>query len=134
MRGGLDRPLQKAKKSHSSLPTSAIATSPSADVKTSASGNELSETDNAVPKREKPNSSLDSTPSAPKRSQYGIWIGNLPFTATKDNVRDFLQKEGGIEAQDVIRLNLPTTPANGKEGRAGSVAQNKEAARGAAQV
>ena len=44
---------------------------------------------------------------ASKRADYGIWIGNLPYNATKDSLRQFLLKEGGIDEQDVTRVHLP---------------------------
>ena len=44
-----------------------------------------------------------------KRSQYGVWIGNLPWTATKAHVRDFLVKPGAIPSEEITRIHLPTT-------------------------
>ncbi|CAK3734291.1 RNA-binding rnp24 [Lecanosticta acicola] len=43
-----------------------------------------------------------------KRSAYGIWIGNLPFHATKASVREFLRDEGGIDETSVTRVHMPT--------------------------
>jgi len=45
---------------------------------------------------------------AQKRSEYGIWIGNLPFTATKETLRQFLADQGGIDAESITRLHMPT--------------------------
>jgi len=51
----------------------------------------------------------DASTSAPTgtRADYGIWIGNLPFSATKDSLKQFLKEEGGIEAREVMRLHMP---------------------------
>ena len=46
--------------------------------------------------------------AAPKRSEYGIWIGNLPWTATKADLRNFLTKDTDITDEAIVRLNLPT--------------------------
>ncbi|KAK3678824.1 Nucleolar protein 13 [Recurvomyces mirabilis] len=55
----------------------------------------------------------DETPAPPPannatgRSDFGIWIGNLPFTTTKDSLRDFFKTEGKIAGEDVVRLHMP---------------------------
>ena len=59
----------------------------------------------------------------PKRSEHGIWIGNLPFTATRETLREFFSTEGGIEGRDVVRLHMPAPVEKGVAG--GSKAQNK---------
>lgn len=48
----------------------------------------------------------------PKRSEYGIWIGNLPWTATKADLRSFLTKDTDITDDMIIRLHLPA-PSHG---------------------
>ncbi|KAF2169284.1 hypothetical protein M409DRAFT_65001 [Zasmidium cellare ATCC 36951] len=63
---------------------------------------------------EKKPAPADATEPA-KRSDYGIWIGNLPFNATKDTLRQFLLREGGIDEGEVTRVHMPT----------GARAQNK---------
>ena len=51
--------------------------------------------------------------SAPsKRSEYGIWIGNLPWTTTKNDLRSFLTKDTDIPDSMITRLHLPT-PSQG---------------------
>lgn len=49
---------------------------------------------------------------APTRSDFGIWIGNLPWTATKETLRTFLLDQGGIDSADIFRLHLPAPPEN----------------------
>lgn len=45
--------------------------------------------------------------AAPKSSKYGIWIGNLPWTATKADLRNFLTKDTEISDDMITRLHLP---------------------------
>lgn len=42
-----------------------------------------------------------------KRSEHGIWIGNLRFSVTRDSLRNFLKDEGGISGEEIVRLHLP---------------------------
>lgn len=43
----------------------------------------------------------------PSRSEYGIWIGNLPWTATKLNLRSFLTIDTDISDDSITRLHMP---------------------------
>lgn len=42
-----------------------------------------------------------------KRSEHGIWIGNLAFSVTRDSLKEFLGREGQIDEEDVLRIHLP---------------------------
>ncbi|KAK7509259.1 uncharacterized protein IWZ02DRAFT_387169 [Phyllosticta citriasiana] len=42
-----------------------------------------------------------------EKSEHGIWIGNLPWSATKDSLREFLVKHAGIEDSQITRVNMP---------------------------
>ena len=42
------------------------------------------------------------------RSDHGIWIGNLPFTATKAELRKFLCSNSSITEEHITRINLPS--------------------------
>lgn len=44
---------------------------------------------------------------AGKRSDYGVWIGNLSFKTSKDSLRRFLLDRGGIDETSITRTNLP---------------------------
>ncbi|KAJ9623022.1 uncharacterized protein PV06_04762 [Exophiala oligosperma] len=59
-----------------------------------------------------------SSQDPPKRSPYGIWIGNLTFTTTKDDLIRFLtEKSKGLVHQDhITRVHLPQGPP--KHGKA----------------
>jgi len=43
----------------------------------------------------------------PTRSEYGIWIGNLPWTATKPELRMFLTKDTDITEEMITRIHMP---------------------------
>ena len=45
--------------------------------------------------------------ASPKRSECGIWIGNLPWTTTKADLRSFLTKDTKISDDVITRLHLP---------------------------
>lgn len=61
-----------------------------------------------------------------KRSEYGVWIGNLPFTMTRLDLFKWLidQSGGAIQEANITRVNLPTSklpprpPPPGYEGAA----------------
>lgn len=60
-------------------------------------------------------SSSTSTTSAPttgsqpvKRSNFGVWIGNLSFETTRDELTNFFTSKMSIEKSDIARVNLPT--------------------------
>ena len=57
-----------------------------------------------------------------KRSPFGIWIGNLPFFVTAQELRNFLtgDSENMIDSSDITRIHLPAGPP-----RNGSKHQNK---------
>ena len=42
-----------------------------------------------------------------KRSEYGVWIGNLPWTATKLDLRSFLTKDTSIIESMITRIHMP---------------------------
>ncbi|KAL9131357.1 MAG: hypothetical protein Q9217_000684 [Psora testacea] len=42
-----------------------------------------------------------------KRSRFGIWIGNLPWTATKADLRNFLTQNTEISDSAITRLHMP---------------------------
>jgi hypothetical protein len=42
-----------------------------------------------------------------KRSEYGIWIGNLPWSATKEDVRSFITTSTDITDEQITRLHMP---------------------------
>ena len=46
--------------------------------------------------------------AASKRSEYGIWVGNLPWSATKADVRSFVTTNTDIADESITRLNMPS--------------------------
>lgn len=42
-----------------------------------------------------------------KRSEHGVWIGNLPWSATKDSLRKFLTDNSEIASDQITRVHMP---------------------------
>jgi RNA recognition motif-containing protein len=80
---------------------------------------------------DKDEESASKTPKA--RSEWGIWIGNLPWTATKSDLRQFLCKDTSIEEADITRVHLPA-PANTKDARPPTHPKNQPKNKGFAYV
>ena len=57
--------------------------------------------------------------SAGKRSDFGIWIGNLAFSVTKDDLRKFITTNCSFPDTAITRIHMPRNPD--KHGKA----QNK---------
>ncbi|KAH7402277.1 hypothetical protein DE146DRAFT_461374 [Phaeosphaeria sp. MPI-PUGE-AT-0046c] len=49
-----------------------------------------------------------------KRSDYGVWIGNLPWSATKESLRNFLVEHAEMKEEHITRVHMPppTKPVN----------------------
>lgn len=49
-----------------------------------------------------------------KRSDFGVWIGNLPWSATKESLRKFLIDHAEMKSEQITRVHLPppTKPVN----------------------
>jgi RNA recognition motif-containing protein len=54
-----------------------------------------------------------------KRSDFGIWIGNLPFAVTRLDIRNFLTHRSGIEDKDITRVHMPAPSSRGNENAPG---------------
>ncbi|KAJ2850856.1 Nucleolar protein 13 [Coemansia brasiliensis] len=52
--------------------------------------------------------SSENTEARKKRSEYGVWIGNLPYSVTKEDLSEFFKPCNGT----ITRINLPKK--NGK--------------------
>ncbi|KKZ62112.1 hypothetical protein EMCG_03406 [[Emmonsia] crescens] len=51
--------------------------------------------------------SLEPVERTSKRSDYGVWIGNLPFTVKKDDVKAFFTSPGVLKSEEITRIHLP---------------------------
>ncbi|KAI5240282.1 hypothetical protein E4T43_06157 [Aureobasidium subglaciale] len=52
-----------------------------------------------------------------KRSEYGIWIGNLAFAVDKDMLRVFFTRQAQIPEAEITRLNMPVPQGPAQPGR-----------------
>lgn len=77
----------------------------------------------AAPKSRNEESSSELTASS-KRSEYGIWIGNLSFNITTADLRAFLTKDTTITESVITRIHMPG-PSNTSEMRQKIKPQNK---------
>ncbi|QDS72997.1 hypothetical protein FKW77_008967 [Venturia effusa] len=46
-----------------------------------------------------------------RRTAWGIWIGNLPWSASKADVKEFLCKHAKLEPHEITRIHMPV-PSN----------------------
>lgn len=73
-----------------------------------------SKADGSAANPEKPESKKDSSKTtesdATKRSDYGIWIGNLSFSTTKDDLRNFFVSNCTFSDATISRIHLPKGP------------------------
>jgi RNA recognition motif-containing protein len=63
--------------------------------------------DDVKPKFEKPESKEAADSATAKRSDYGVWIGNLAFQTTKDDLRNFFVSNCTFTDATVTRIHLP---------------------------
>ncbi|KAJ5110780.1 hypothetical protein N7532_001315 [Penicillium argentinense] len=61
---------------------------------------------------EKPdsNETTESQPAPEKRSDYGIWIGNLAFQTTKEDLRNFIVQHCSFSDATITRVHMPKGP------------------------
>lgn len=59
----------------------------------------------------------DEADAKPKRSEHGVWVGNLPFTVTAVQLKTWLvNNSGGVITEETItRVHLPTSKTPGRE-------------------
>jgi RNA recognition motif-containing protein len=53
---------------------------------------------------------LETEAAQGKRSEYGVWIGNLSFTVTKEELRMFFTANADIPESKITRIHLPSGP------------------------
>ncbi|KFY50813.1 hypothetical protein V496_09151 [Pseudogymnoascus sp. VKM F-4515 (FW-2607)] len=53
----------------------------------------------------------DAAPQKPeqeKRSEHGIWVGNLPWSVSKEDLKSFLINQGPMPAEAITRIHMPS--------------------------
>ncbi|KAK3681891.1 Nucleolar protein 13 [Vermiconidia calcicola] len=103
-------PSKKAKRKEKKASTGKKPVKPSTDTNVTATTSKepstLASTAPALAKAYFDSTTTNEKPTT-EAAKYGIWIGNLPFTTTRETLRDFLGREAGIEEGDILRLHLP---------------------------
>ncbi|MCJ1290825.1 hypothetical protein MMC34_002367 [Xylographa carneopallida] len=61
-------------------------------------------TDDTVSDSDSP---ITTIPPAAQRPEHGIWIGNLPWIASKDDLRRFLTSDAEIDDEAITRIHMP---------------------------
>lgn len=62
----------------------------------------------AEPATEQTTDASTNAQEAPaKRSDYGIWIGNLPFSVSKDDLRQFFTSNCSFSEATITRIHMP---------------------------
>lgn len=49
----------------------------------------------------------DAKKGEEKRSEFGVWVGNLPWSATKDSLRTFIMENTEIKTEQITRVHMP---------------------------
>lgn len=113
------RRLKKGK----SLPKSKTVSELKA-AKAEGEGKEGAEGEEAEGGEEKP-----KKPEQEKRSEHGIWVGNLPWSVSKEDLKSFFINNGSIPDEAITRIHMPSPddgkPANKVESRFTRVQHNK---------
>lgn len=86
--------LRKAKKAKTKPAGDETATTADSDEKTGD-------------KKESKDGEAKNKDGTTKRSEFGVWIGNLPWSATKDTLKDFITSNTEIPATAITRVNMP---------------------------
>ncbi|KFY40881.1 hypothetical protein V495_05202 [Pseudogymnoascus sp. VKM F-4514 (FW-929)] len=53
----------------------------------------------------------DAAPAKPeqeKRSEHGIWVGNLPWSVSKEDLKSFLINQGPMPEEAITRIHMPS--------------------------
>ncbi|KAL8801015.1 MAG: hypothetical protein Q9182_004759 [Xanthomendoza sp. 2 TL-2023] len=108
--------LRRAKKGKLPTTTSTATTTVSAPDATQ-------DGDETVSTRKGPRNPTEQETSG-KRSEHGIWVGNLPFTVTKADLRTFFTEKTQIAEPTITRIHIPP-PTDAASSRQMSKPQNK---------
>ncbi len=60
-----------------------------------------------------------------KRSDFGVWVGNLPWSATKHSLKTFLTANSDIAEEDISRIHMPVPKAPPRPNWTSDKPQNK---------
>ncbi|KAI9735799.1 MAG: hypothetical protein M1834_001263 [Cirrosporium novae-zelandiae] len=72
----------------------------------------------------KPTTQTAETETSQKRSPHGVWIGNLSFTTSKDDIQQFIISNSTVTESMITRIHLPTIAD--PEGKRAHFPKNKQ--------
>ncbi|KFY72615.1 hypothetical protein V499_07258 [Pseudogymnoascus sp. VKM F-103] len=52
--------------------------------------------------------SAPQKPEQEKRSEHGIWVGNLPWSVSKEDLKSFLINQGPMPEEAITRIHMPS--------------------------
>ena len=90
--------LRKAKKGKATLPDKPVSTA----VKRSTD----------EPRNDPDEEPVEEASYPANRSGHGIWVGNLPYSATKDHLTTFFTRNPAISESMITRIHMPTPTTN----------------------
>ncbi|KAL9000510.1 MAG: hypothetical protein Q9169_000803 [Polycauliona sp. 2 TL-2023] len=91
--------LRKAKKGKTAAKATTVPATDSAE-------DEVEDNNRVLP-TPKPQNTITEQAEASKRSEHGIWIGNLSYTVTKADLRTFFTKNTDIAEDAITRIHIP---------------------------
>ncbi|EFE38021.1 RNA binding protein Rnp24, putative [Trichophyton verrucosum HKI 0517] len=91
-----------------------------AKIKSSSSGTTVPAVSEGTEKGNETQKPEKNDSNKKQRTGFGVWIGNLPFTATRETLRTFLTSKSGILDSQITRVHIPDSGTKRK-----GVKQNK---------
>ncbi|KAL8680414.1 MAG: hypothetical protein Q9186_003374 [Xanthomendoza sp. 1 TL-2023] len=119
----INAPEPPSKKSLRRAKKGKVPTIPSTDATAVTAPDATQDGDETAPTPKVPHNPTEQETSA-KRSEHGIWIGNLPFTVTKVDLRSFFTEKTDIPETTITRIHIPP-PADAASSRQKIKPQNK---------
>ncbi|KAF3479902.1 nucleolar protein 13 [Arthroderma uncinatum] len=79
----------------------------SASTDATTSAKDTAEAGESTKPKEQEDKDKTSSDIRKQRTGFGIWIGNLPFSATREVLRTFLTTNSGIQDNEITRIHVP---------------------------
>ena len=60
--------------------------------------------------------SIKNSNNTQERSAYGVWIGNLPWSASKSTLREYITSKTALDENVITRMHMPVPKKNSPSG------------------